>query len=225
MSSCRPASCRGTRRGSHRRRPGLVEIRLGGLTPDEVGVRRIGQAAGDCLIEPLSHPEEALSGPFSGAEALVTRVDIGCEQIRTVGIGAGDRHQRHTKHIAGKPSGGQRSDVLAGRNQDLATHVSALLLGRELVLEVDASRAGGDEALGQLEHIEGTTETSLPVCNYGGICAGVVIALRPGDLVRTTERVVDALDKRGCRVGRVQRLIGIDLPARLASPATCQPDR
>src|SRR5205085_8533257 len=38
----------------------LLDVRLGRLAPDQVGVRRVGHAAGDCLVEPGLHAVEAL---------------------------------------------------------------------------------------------------------------------------------------------------------------------
>ena len=49
------------------------------------------------------------------------------------------------------------------RDQHLAAHVAALLLRRELVLEVDARRAGLDHRLHQLEDVERAAEARLGV--------------------------------------------------------------
>ena len=50
-----------------------------------------------------------------------------------------------------------------GRDQHLAAHVAALLLGRELVLEVNAADAGLDVGLGDLEGVERPAEAGLRV--------------------------------------------------------------
>ena len=51
----------------------------------------------------------------------------------------------------------------AGRDQHLAAQVAALLLGRELVLEVHAGGAGLDHGLHQLERVERAAEAGLGV--------------------------------------------------------------
>ncbi len=63
----------------------------------------------------------------------------------------------------------------AGRDEHLAAHVAALLLARELVLEVDAGGAGLDHRLHQLEGVERAAEAGLGV----GDDRREPVALRP----------------------------------------------
>jgi hypothetical protein len=49
------------------------------------------------------------------------------------------------------------------------------------------------------------------------------LALGPRDLVGALERVVDA-PTSAARVGRIERLVRVGVPARFASAATCQPE-
>jgi hypothetical protein len=57
---------------------GLSKIWLARLPPQEVGIRRIGKAARDRVIEAQARgdPEEAFRRPLSGNEGTVTLVDV-----------------------------------------------------------------------------------------------------------------------------------------------------
>ena len=116
------------------------------------------------------------------------------------------------------------ADRLARRHEHLAAHVAALLHRRELVLEVDARRAGFDHRLHQLEGVEHAAEAGLGIGDDRREVVDVVLALGPLDLVGAREGVVDALDDHRHRVRRIERLVGVhlagdvgvarDLPAR-----------
>ncbi len=54
----------------------LIQVRGCGLAPDQVGIRRIGQAAGDRAIETAGDPVEAFLGPLAGIAASLTGVAI-----------------------------------------------------------------------------------------------------------------------------------------------------
>jgi hypothetical protein len=47
-----------------------LEVRLAGLAPDQVGVRRVGQAAADRLVEAVAGLVEALDGALAGENGL-----------------------------------------------------------------------------------------------------------------------------------------------------------
>ena len=123
----------------------------------------ICQSAGYGLVETRLHLEEALVGSGPGAERAVCRVDVAGEQVRRVGVGAGDDEDRHPADVGGEPGGGQRPDMLGGGNEDLAAHVPAFLLRGELVLEVHTGGPGLDERLGQLEDVERSAEPGFAV--------------------------------------------------------------
>ena len=55
---------------------GLVEVWGRGLTPDQVGVRRVGQAAADRGLEARAGVEEALGRALAGQERAVALVDL-----------------------------------------------------------------------------------------------------------------------------------------------------
>ena len=57
--------------------------------------------------------------------------------------------------------------MLAGGHEHLATHVAALLLRRQLILEVDTGGAGLNEGLRQLEYIQGAAEPASPSATMG----------------------------------------------------------
>ena len=65
-----------------------------------------------------------------GEEARVARIVVAQEQVRRVGVGAGDDHGGHAEHICGQARRHQLVDGLAGRDQDLAAEVAAFLGGR-----------------------------------------------------------------------------------------------
>ena len=77
----------------------------------------------------------------------------------------------------GQAGGRQRADVLLRRDQHLAAHVAALLLRRQLILEVDARDAGLDHRLRQFEHVQRAAEARLAVRHDRGEPVRGVVAL------------------------------------------------
>ena len=100
---------------------------------------------------------------LAGEERAVALVDVARQQRRRVGVGAGDDERRHAEHVGREPRRQQRADELAGRDEHLAAEVAALLLGRELILEVDGRRARLDHPLHQLERVQRPAEAGLRV--------------------------------------------------------------
>ncbi len=207
----------------------LVQIRLGGFTPDQVGVRRVSQAASDRLVETGAHFVEAFLSTFASHEWLVVRVAIGRQQVSRVGVGTSQDDGRRAGNVSCQTSGGQLLHSFLGRNQYLAAHVAAFFHGSQLVFEVNAGGACFDHALHQLVSVQYAAETGFSVCHDWSEVVDVAFVARaftgfPLDLVSTTERVVDALDHGWNRIHRVQRLVRVhrfggvvvrrDLPAR-----------
>ncbi len=89
--------------------------------------------------------------------------------------------------------------------------MAALLLGGELILEVDARRARLDHRLHQLEAVQRPAEARLGVGDDGGEPIGVVAALGVGNLVGALQRLVDLADDFGDAVGGVEALVGVHL--------------
>ena len=81
------------------------------------------------------------------------------------GRGVGARHEDGLRpaHVGGEARGVEGADELARRYEDLASHVAALLLARELILEVDGGGTGLDHGLHQLERVERPAETGLGI--------------------------------------------------------------
>ena len=90
---------------------GLLEVGLGGLAPDHVGVGGVGEAAGDgvhrCPPRMRKKPS-AVRSPVE--EGVVARVDVAGDQLGAVGVGARDEQRRHAQHVGGEA----RGDEVAG---------------------------------------------------------------------------------------------------------------
>src|SRR3982751_2174016 len=80
--------------------------------------------------------EESLGRAFAGDERTVARIDVAGDQLRAFGIGAGDDDRRDSAAVGREPCGVEVADRRLRRNQHLAAEMAALLLARELVLEM-----------------------------------------------------------------------------------------
>ena len=168
--------------------------------------------------------EEALGGSLAGDELAVALVDVARQQRRRERVGARDEHRRHVEDVRREPGGDERADELARRHEHLAAEVAALLLRRELILEVDAGGAGLDERLHELERVQRPAEAGLGVGDDRREPVRAVLPLGGVDLVGAEERAVEALHERRGAVRRVEALVGVrvtgevrvgrDLPAR-----------
>ena len=118
-----------------------------GLPPEQVGILREREAALDAVREAGARLEaiEAFGGALAGDELAVALVDIGGDQLGALGVGARDHEGRHAADVGGEARRDQVALMRGGRDQHLAAHVAALLLRRELVLEVNAGRARLDD--------------------------------------------------------------------------------
>ena len=159
--------------------------------------------------------EEALGRALAGQELAVALVDVAREQRRGERVGARDEDGRHVEHVGGEPRGDERPDELARRDEHLAAEVAALLLRRELVLEVDAGGARLDERLHQLERVQRPAEAGLGVGDDRREPVRAVLALGRVDLVGAQQRVVDPLDERGGAVRRVEALVRVRVPGEV----------
>ena len=203
---------------------GLRHVGRRGFAPDQVGVGGVGEAACDCCVDTVPHPEEALGRSLAGAELAVDLVDIACQQRRRQRVGARDDEGRHVGDIGGEPRRDERPDVLRGRHEHLAAEMTALLLGGELVLEVHGGRACLDERLHHLVGVERAAEAGLGVGDDRGEPVGRIVALGVGDLVGAQQGAVDPLDESWSAVRGIEALVGVrvtgevrvgrDLPAR-----------
>ena len=125
--------------------------------------------------------------------------------------------RRHAEHVGREARRQQRADELAGRDEHLPAQVTALLLGRELILEVDARGSRLDHPLHQLEGVQRAAEAGLGIGDdREQVVDRVGRALRPLDPVGAQERVVQPPHHRRDAVGRVEALVGIDVRGEVA---------
>src|SRR5207249_2208463 len=98
----------------------------------------------DAGFDPVADLVEALGGALTGNKLPVPLVDVGSDQGCRLGVGARDDDGRGSGDVGGQAGRVQRADVLLAGDEDLAAEVAALLLRSELVLPVNAGRAGLD---------------------------------------------------------------------------------
>ncbi|VUM29317.1 hypothetical protein PGKDCPLP_04299 [Stenotrophomonas maltophilia] len=192
-----------------------LQVRLAGLAPHQVGVGRIGQATADRLVQAVAGLVEALDSALAGGERPVVAVDVAGQQIRGFGIGTRHQQGRHAQHVGSQARGIELLDRLAGRHQHLAAHMAALLHRGQLVFEVHASGTGLDHRFHQFERIEHAAETGFGIGHDRLQEIDVVLAFGVMQLVGAQQCVVDALDHRRHRIGRVQRLVRVHLPGQV----------
>ena len=123
---------------------------------------------------------------------MVALVDVARQQLRRVGVGAGDEQRRDAGDVGREPRREERPDELAGRDEHLAAEMAALLLGRELILEVHGRRARLDHPAHQLERVQRPAEAGLGVRDDRQQVVALSFALGPLDLVGAQQRVVQA---------------------------------
>ncbi|MNQ84659.1 hypothetical protein D3C85_997940 [compost metagenome] len=141
----------------------LVQIRLGGFTPHHVGVRGVGQAAGDGLLDTGLHLVEALGGTLTGQEAGIVGIGVRGQQVGGVGVGTGDNQRSGAADVGGQTGCDQLLYRFLARYQHLATHVAALLDGGELIFEVHTGGARFNHPLHQLEGVQHAAETGFGI--------------------------------------------------------------
>ena len=190
----------------------LAQVRRRGLAPDQVGIRRVGEAARDRGLDPALDPEVALGRALAGEECVVALVDVARHERRAERVRPRDDHGRDVADVGRQARGDERADELARGDEHLAAQVAALLLGRELVLEVDAGGAGLDHRPHQLEGVQRPAEAGFGVGDdrRQPVTAGAV-ALGVLDLVGAQERLVQPAHERRGAVRRVQALIRVGL--------------
>ena len=191
----------------------LANARSGfaGLAPDEVGERRVGEAARHRLVEAVARLEEALDRALAGEERLVVVVDVRGDEVGRFGIGARQHDRRDTHAVCGEACRDELLDRLARRHEHLAAHVSALLDGSQLILEVHARGAGLDHRLHQLEGVQHAAEARFRIGDDRREEIDVALAFHVLDLVGANERVVDPAHDLRHRIDRIERLVGIHL--------------
>ena len=127
-----------------RKVPGFVQIRHRGLTPQQIGIRRISDTARDRLIQAGFGAVKAFRGTFAGNKRRVIRIHIGRQQVRGVRVGACKNDRRRIADVRGQTRGDQFLDGFLRRHQHLAAHVSAFLHRRQLIFKMNTRRTGVD---------------------------------------------------------------------------------
>ena len=136
---------------------GVVEVGMRGFSPQQVRDLGKGEATGDAVVEtgPGLEALEALKRAVLAIDqGVVALVHVRGDEVGALSIGGSDDEDGHAHHVGGEAGGDEVALVRGARDENLAAQVAALLLGGELVLEVDASGAGLDEGLHDLEAVE-----------------------------------------------------------------------
>ncbi len=159
--------------------------------------------------------EEAFRRALAGDELAVALVDIRGDEPGALGIGAREDQRRHAADIGRETRGDEIALMRGGRDQHLAAHVAALLLGRQLVLEVHAGRARLDIGLHDLERVERPAEAGLGIGDDRHEPVALRAAFGVLDLVGALQRAVDAAAQLRAGIGRIEALVGIHRARRV----------
>ena len=193
----------------------LIEIGRRGLTPQKIGVRRVGDGPRNRHVETAVDREKALRSPLAGDERMIALVDVAGQQRGAVGIRARDDERRHAHDVCRQARRGEHANELRNRHEHFSAQVSALFLRGELVLEVNAGGPRLDHQLHQLECIETSAEAGFRVGNDRREPVGVVASVAGIDLIGALQRLIDALDHLRHGVRRIQTLVGIHLAGEI----------
>ena len=194
----------------------LRHVRRARLAPDHVRVRGVREPARDRGVDAALDPVEALGGALAGLdERAIALVDVARQELRAVGVGPRDEDRRNARHVGREARSDQRANERARRDEHLAAHVAALLLARELVLEVNAGGARLDHRLHQLERVERAAESRLGVGDDRREPVALALALAVLDLIGALERRVDSTHDGGHAVRGIERLVRVHLPGEV----------
>ena len=132
-----------------------------------------------------------------------------------VRVGTSDDKSRHIPHVGGEAGGCENPNELLGRDQHLAAEVAALLLRCKLVFEVNTRRARLDHGLHELEGVERSAEAGLCIRHQRDVPLVRDDPVDPLDVVGALQGLVDALDKVGNAVDRVEALVRVHLTGKV----------
>ncbi len=204
----------------------FLEVRRRRLPPQQIGIFRECDAALDAMGEPRAglEAEETFRGALAGNELAIAIVHISGDQLGALRVGARQHEGRRAADVGCQTRRDQVTLMRRGRDQHLAAHVAALLLGRELVLEVNAGSTCLDVGLHDLERVQRATKACFRVGDDWHEPVDLGAAFGVLDLVGTLEGAIDAAAQFGAGIRRVEALVGIhrargvgvggDLPAR-----------
>src|SRR6185503_9339670 len=107
--------------------------------------------------------EEAFGRALAGEERAVPLIDVAGDELRAFGIGAGNQDRRDSADVRREARRIEVADRRLRRDQHLAAQMAALLLARQLILEVNARGARFDIGLHDLEAVERSAETRFRI--------------------------------------------------------------
>jgi hypothetical protein len=145
-------------------------------------------------------------------ERAVALVHVGGDELGGFRIRAGHDQGRGAHHVGGEPRGDEVALMGGGGDEHLAAEMAALLLRGELILEMDACRAGLDIGLHDLEGVERPAKARFRVGHDGQEPIALGAAFRMLDLVGPLQGAVDAAAEFGAGIGRVERLVRVHGP-------------
>ena len=92
--------------------PRLVEVRVAGLPPEQVGMGRKGEAARDAVLDAV--PAAGRSLPACGRRSRNGRSRSSTSEVislAALGVGARDEQGRHAHDVGGEPRGVEVADM------------------------------------------------------------------------------------------------------------------
>src|SRR5438128_1122298 len=101
----------------------------------------------------MVNPVKALGRPLTCNEFMIGGINVTLEQGGGISICSGNDEGWHTHHISSQACSNQVLDGMLRRDEHLATHVSAFLLGSQLIFKMHTCRSGFNHRFHQLENI------------------------------------------------------------------------
>ena len=127
----------------------------------------------------------------------------------------GDYYRGRAHHVRCQSRRRKRPDEVARGNQHLPSHVPALLVGGELVFEVSTRRARLNQALRQLEDVQGPPEPGLAVSDDWAEPVGRRVSPHVLYLVSPEEGLIEAPHEGRSAVRGIEAHVGIGLARKV----------
>src|SRR5438105_1469394 len=103
---------------------------------------------------------------LTGQKFAIALVDVGSHEPGALCVGARDDQCRDTADVRRETRRIQIALMRGARNEHFAAEMAALLLRRQLILEMHSGSARLDVRLLDLMRIERPAEARLHICNY-----------------------------------------------------------
>jgi len=114
---------------------------------------RVGIGTGNRLVNALAGLVKTFGRALAGEEGFVDLVIVRGQQISRFSVCAGNHQRGHAANVSGHTRSDQLLAGLAGREQHLATHVTALLDGGQLVFPMHGAGTGLDHGFHQFKGV------------------------------------------------------------------------